>query len=158
LEQLIPQDLPFGVYWCSQTPPQGLLFPWLEKHNAVWVEHSDFDELMLLVRDAFELPHPRPGRFQKVFASYTDAYDKLSRRIDNAQGTDAAVAALKEAAIRSTASFPDWWSVELEARRVKATAPGVADQIYRAGVERFPASAELLGNYAAFLADSNGDI
>ena len=60
---------------------------------------------------------------------------------------------MKEAAKRVEESFPDWWAVELAARRVREKEPEQAERIYRKGLKRFPKSAQLLGNYAVFLAD-----
>src|SRR5687768_17322869 len=58
LSDLPKEALPFGIYWVSGSEPQGVLRPWLEERKAIWVEKFDFDEMMLLIRDAFDLPHP----------------------------------------------------------------------------------------------------
>ena len=80
-EALPSEALPMGVFWVSSREPEGSIRSWLESRNAVWVEKGNFDELMLLVRDVFELPHPDQRRFNEVFERYKDTYEKLSGRI-----------------------------------------------------------------------------
>ena len=67
LSALPNEALPFGIYWVSGSEPQGVLRPWLEERKAVWVEKFDFDEMMLLIREAFALPHPDHKSFDFVF-------------------------------------------------------------------------------------------
>ncbi len=84
LSALPEEALPDGVYWVSGSEPQGVLRPWLEDRNAIWVEKFDFDEMMLLIRDAFELPHPDEKPFADIFRQYGETYEKLSERIRSA--------------------------------------------------------------------------
>lgn len=81
----LPKEaLPFGIYWISGSEPQGVLRQWLEERKAIWVEMFDFDEMMLLIRDAFDLPHPDIKQVESVFQLYGETYEKLSGRIRSA--------------------------------------------------------------------------
>jgi Tfp pilus assembly protein PilF len=157
LDALPSEALPLGVFWISRNEPKGAIRPWLESRKAVWVEAGDFDELMLLVRDVFGLPHPERKRFEEVFEKYKNTYDTLSSRIVSLPDTDPNTQALKEAVQRTDESFPDWWAVEVAARRFEDTDPDRADAIYAKGLEQFPMSASLLGNYAVFLRNVRKD-
>jgi Tfp pilus assembly protein PilF len=131
--------------------------PWLESRQAIWVEKGDFDECMLLLRDVFALPHPDPKRFEHVFARYATTYQTLSGQIGSIPDSTAGAAGLKEAAKRTAESFPDWWSVEMEAERLKHADATKADSIYMKGLEQFPNSGQLLSSYANFLRDFRKD-
>lgn len=151
LNSLPGNALPFGIYWISSTEPTGEILPWLESRQAVWVEKGDFDELMLLVKNEFELPPPTSKRFDEVFEKYRKTYEKLSGRIVSLPDTDEHTKALKEAIERTDKSFSDWWAVEVAASRLEKTNPDEADKIYQDGLKQFPNSSALLGNYANFL-------
>jgi len=154
----VPKEgLPLGVFWISRAEPQGTIRPWLESRNAIWVEKGDFDELMLLVRDSFNLPHPDRARFDDVFGKYKDTYDTLSARIVRLPSTAPDASAMKEAVKRADESFPDWWAVTVMADRLEETDPAQANAIYTEGLKQFPKSAPLLGNYAIFLAEIRKD-
>ncbi|MCH7843169.1 MAG: tetratricopeptide repeat protein [Chloroflexi bacterium] len=157
LRCLPPEALPLGIYWVSGTEPQGEIRDWLESREAVWVEKGDFDELMLLVRDVFSLRHPDQRRFERVFEQYMDTYKTLSAKVESLPDTDPDASALKQAVVRTDQSFPDWWAVGLAASRFEESDPDQADNIYREGVTQFPGSAELMGNYAAFLENVRND-
>jgi hypothetical protein len=82
LESLPEESLPFGVYWVSGTEPRGIFRQWLEARDAVWVEHRDFDELMLLLMQAFKFADPNGEQFQKVLARYNETKTKLLDNVD----------------------------------------------------------------------------
>ncbi len=151
LQNLPPEALPLGVYWVSGEEPKCQLGDWLERRNAIWVEKGDFDEFMLLVRDAFDLPHPERKRFEDVFERYTNTYKDLSARVTALPDAAPDASALKEALKRTDQSFRSWFAVSLEATRFEMNDPDQAEAIYRRGLEQFPTSAPLLGNFALFL-------
>ena len=150
LSTLPREALPFGIFWISGSEPKCQLRPWLEERNAVWVDMFDFDEMMLLIRDTFDLAHPDPKPFDAIFQNYTDTYKKLSERIRSVP-VKAEGKALKSALERADKEFTDWWSVEVEASKFKKNDPTKADEIYSKGIEQYSDSAPLLGNYALFL-------
>ena len=151
LRTLPAEALPLGIYWVSGSEPDCALSEWLQSRAAVWVEHADFDQLMLLFRDTFDLRHPDEKRFDTVFRSYRDTYRRLSGSVTALPETAPASAALKEAVQRTDITFPEADSVYLAASRYELTDPDQAEMIYRAGVEQHSTSAELLGAYAVFL-------
>jgi Tfp pilus assembly protein PilF len=115
------------------------------------VEKQDFDEVMLLVWSAFGLAHPDPKRFNDVFERYQARYLALSGGVVSLPDTAQDAPALKEAVKRADESFKDWYAVHVAASR--ATDPKQANAIYLRGIEAFPQSPHLLGNYAIFLCD-----
>jgi Tfp pilus assembly protein PilF len=151
LEALPAEALPLGVFWTGRREPFGRLRFWLESRDAIWIEKGSFDEMMLLIRDVFDLPHPERRRFEEVFEQYRATYDDLSGHIVALPDTAPDAPALKEAVRRADESFLDWRTVREEASRSHYTDPDEADRIYQKGVAQFPASAELLGEYAFFL-------
>lgn len=151
LEALSEEALPLGIFWMGGREPVGAVRPWLDSRDAVWVEKGDFDELMLLVRDVFGLPHPDRQRFDDLFQKYMDTYKVLSSRVAALPPTTRDAAALKEAVERTDESFPDWTAVYLEASRLEETDPEKARAAYAKGIEQFPDSGLLLASYAVFL-------
>lgn len=138
LEALPGEALPLGVFWVANSEPGGILRPWLEAQNAVWVEKGDFDECMLVLRDEFQIQHPERKRFDEVFEKYTKTYKSLSSRINALPDTSPDASALKEVVRRTDQSFPDWRAASLEAQRVEESDPGLAESIYKKGIEQFP--------------------
>jgi len=156
LSALPKEALPFGVYWISGSEPTGALRSWLEERNAIWVEKFDFDEMMLLIRDAFELPHPDQKPFENVFQNYAETYKKLSGQIRSTPGK-AEDEALTNALERADQDFMGWLAVVIAAEKYEKTNPDIADEFYTDGVTRFPTSAALIGSYALFLTDIRKD-
>jgi Tfp pilus assembly protein PilF len=152
LLEALPEDaLPFGIYWCSSKEPSCKLSEWLHLRKAIWVETSDFDRFMLLVRTATELNLPESTRFEKVFDKLMDDYKTLSGSIGHASDNTAEQAALKVAVAKTNKSFPNWRAVLLEAYRYEETDPAEAENTYKNGLMRFTDSPALLGSYAHFL-------
>lgn len=151
LEALPEEALPLGVYWVGAREPRTAIRPWLQSRDAVWVDKADFDELMLLVRNVFDLPHPDRKRFDEVFERYTQTYKALSGRVTALPDTAPDAPALKQAVERTDQSLPDEFAVDAAATRLLDTNPDEADAIYAKGVEQFPNSAWLLVTYANFL-------
>jgi Tfp pilus assembly protein PilF len=155
LETIPIDDLPLGVFWVSGSEPLGAIRPWLETRDAIWVEKGDFDELMLLIRDTFDLPHPDQARFDEVFEKYKGTYDSLSARIVSLPNTAADASAMKGAIERADKSFPDMWAIVVRANRLRKTNPDKANALYTKGLTQFPSSSLLMGYYANFLSMEN---
>ncbi len=153
LEAVPREGFPLGVFWVSGTEPEGIIRPWLESRKATWIERSDFDEMMLLMRNTFDLPHPNRARFDDVFGKYKDTYDIISARIDKLPSTAPDASALKNAIERADKSFRDHWAVVKRAQLLENTNPDQANAIYLKGLKQFPNSAPLYGSYAIFLCD-----
>jgi len=157
LERLDPSALQHGVYWVGRPETPDSMRQWLESRGAIHVKSPDFDELMVLVRDQFQLPHPGRARFDAVFKRYADDYAEISARIASLSQTGDATPALKAAAERVDRSFPDWWSAYLEASRLAASDPERADAVFAAGLTQFPKSGPLMNTYAIFLKNIRKD-
>jgi protein O-mannosyl-transferase len=157
LEGLADEALPFGIYWISRRRPSGSIQEWLEAREAVWVEESDFDEMMLLLRDSFDLHHPTPQRFDAVFEQYRKTYEQLSERIVQWAGRGSQFFALKEAVRRADEGAPDWWGVVLAAKRAEGESLEEAQRVYERGLDALNEPRELLVHYAAFLARDQKD-
>ncbi len=157
LEKLEPDALPHNVYWVSGSEPQGVIRPWLDARGAVWIQKHDFDELMVLFKEIFELPNPDRGRFESVFDRYAESYAAISSRIGGLPDEQPGVKALKRAANKIRRSFSGWWAVELEAYELSDSDPDAADAVYRRGIAELGEVAPLLGNYALFLTSVRKD-
>lgn len=153
LSQLPEDALPYGVYWVSGSEPRGLLGEWLREHDAFWVPHRDFDELMVHVRGVFEFPMPDRKRVIELFDAVQQDYVELSERIMDHPSNDPAAVALKAAAGRVDRTLEDWALVELQAQRYKKSNPTEAKKIYEQGLNQLPESVPLLNNYANHLKD-----
>jgi Tfp pilus assembly protein PilF len=153
LESLPAEALPLGVFWVNGKEPDCAIRPWLEARDAFWIEKSDFDELMLLIRDVFGLAHPERRRFDDVFEKYKSTYEKLSGSVLSLPDTAPDAEQLKIAVKRADASLPESLRYLVLAQRLQKTAPDKAGDIYLASVNQFPDSPPLLGAYATFLTD-----
>ena len=151
LKALPDEALPLGVYWVSGKEPEAALRPWLESRDAIWVDSGDFDELMLIARNVFDLRHPDRKRLEEVFEKYMETYMRLSGRVTSLPDTAPDAPALKQAVARTDQSLPDEFAVDTAATRLLETNPDEANAIYAKGVEQFPHSAWLLTVYARFL-------
>jgi len=81
LSALPEHSLPFGVYWVNGAEPNCTLRPWLDQQNAVWIDTYDFDEVMLLIQDAFDLDHPKISVHERAFEAYQRTFELLSARL-----------------------------------------------------------------------------
>lgn len=153
LNELPREALPYGAYWVHPSEPKGLVREWLSSRQGVWVRSGWFDEVMLLIRNEFDLPHPSGERFTRIFQEYHQKFQALSDSIDEKPSGEAGIEALKKALVDTEARFPDYWKVISEAIRVQRQDPQSADRIFRDGLLQFPRVSPLLGNYANFLSD-----
>ena len=136
--------------------PENEMGKFLKDRNAVWVNHRDFDELMLLIKEEFGLKPPSKERFENLFKVYFDTFEKLNNKI-NLKPDSGEKKILEVAVEKASKGFESWWSVELEAAKYQDTDPDKAEQIYQKGISQFPDSNELLENYAIFLHEIRKD-
>jgi Tfp pilus assembly protein PilF len=149
LEGLPEHSVRFGVYWVRTGVPGDSLTAWLKQRKAVWVKHTDFDELMLHFFNEFGLAHPSEDRLSRVIQSYRKTFEELSAGIEKRPEEESAEA--REALVAAKKAEKSWWAVDLEASEFKKSDPDKADRIYAEGIKQFPKSPELLVNYASFL-------
>lgn len=159
LKELPSDALPGGVFWVGAKLPDNSFKSWLESRDAVWIEHLDFDELMLYFRNEFELEMPTDARYIEVFAQFRATFKKLSQNATKVAETELSddAHALQAAFEKFRTSIKDWWGVVLEANEFGKSDPEKANQIYLNGLVKFPNSPELLASYAGFLNDTRKD-
>jgi Tfp pilus assembly protein PilF len=148
--------LPWGIYWIGGRIPEGEMGKWLQEREAIWVKHKDFDELMLLIWNEFELKHPDDKRFGRLLDTYYETFNKLNKKVE-AKPETAEKRILEKAVKKAILESTSWWAVELEAAKYKRKDQEKADEIYQEGLKKFPNEANLLGNYANFLTDIRKD-
>ncbi|MEJ2224819.1 MAG: tetratricopeptide repeat protein [Syntrophobacterales bacterium] len=156
LRELPTGALPWGVYWVNAHLPENEMGEWLEQVDAKWVRHLDFDELMLLIRNEFDLTHPDLRRFEKLRDTYQETFKNLTEKIE-AKPESKEKRLIEEAAEKAAKDFDSWFSVELEARKFKKSDPNRAKSIYEEGLKQFPDHPDLLGNYAIFMQTIRND-
>lgn len=149
--------LPHGIYWVNEKIPDTEFGNWLKKKDAVHVTHTDFDELMLIVRDIFGLPHPDEKRFKNLMVNYANKFKELDEKISKTTKTGDTKVALEQAVEKARKEFKSWMFVEIEASRYRKVNPDKAQEIYEKGLKEFPESTELLNNYAIFLEEIQKD-
>ena len=157
LNQLPQIALPYGVYWINGEEPNSIIRPWLEKRNAFWINQLDFDEFMLIIKDEFDLPDPDRKHIDQVFNNYYEKLNTLSRSIESRDPNAEATKLLDKALRNSIEGITDPYGFHLKAESVMKKDPDLADQIYRAGLDKYPESIVVNGNYANFLTDIKKD-
>ncbi len=149
----VPEDegsFQWGIYWIGQSIPNNDMGAFLKNRNAVWVNHRDFDELMLLIKEEFGLKSPSNDRFEKLFKVYFDTLQNLNEKI-NLKPDSGEKKILENAVEKTSKEFKSWRSIELEASKYQKADLKKADQICQKGISQFPNSHELIKNYAIFL-------
>jgi tetratricopeptide (TPR) repeat protein len=154
LKDLHKDALPGGVWWINDKMPDNEMAQWLNERNVKWVNHLDFDELMLLLLNELGLKHPEGKRFDRLIKTYFDTFEKLKNKIE-AKPDNEESKPLKEAFHLVSDKIVEEgeysWAIVDEARKYEETDPGKADTIYLKGVERFHNDSWLLTCYAEFL-------
>jgi protein O-mannosyl-transferase len=149
-----------GIFWCHRhgSRVDNLIEEVVERHRGRLVPIAGFDELMLQLQEKLQLPSLLP-QLQSVHdkrrADYQRQFEVLTAALTKPAESPAAEAARKpvrqaaEAAVERLTKEKDWWAWNLKA---KAEAdPIKAEAIYREGLEEFPASSALTGNFANFM-------
>ncbi len=155
-KELPSSAIPWGIYWIGDTIPDSDIGEWLKERNAIWVKHNDFDELMLLLWNEFDLKHPDDKRFARLLDTYYDTFKTLKTRV-KAKPETAEKRIFERAAEKAVREFTSWMAVEFEADEYSRTNKEKAEVIYREGIKKFPDSYQLLNNYANLLAKIRKD-
>jgi len=78
----LPKDsLPWGVFWIGSKIPKTPIGERLKNNDAIWVEHQDFDELMLLILKEFDVKHPDKEEFNRGLNFYIQTFKSLEDKI-----------------------------------------------------------------------------
>jgi len=92
---------------------------WLAGRHGVWVRSGWFDEVMLILRNLFSLPHPGPERFTLIFQEYQKKFQELSAAIKEKPAEASGIEALKLALTKTEELLPDYWRAVSEALRLQ---------------------------------------
>lgn len=147
LSEALKENPNAQMYWCHMDEQVEKLqeFSPEAMSRVKSVKIPSFDEMMYVLGQ--KLDYPRLSeQFIKIAEERKQGYEaqidkmvnKASKDVDN-EVTDAI----------SNLVAQTWWEVELEVKKVKD--PDEKKKLYLAGIEKFPDSHELIGNYASFL-------
>jgi tetratricopeptide (TPR) repeat protein len=151
LNDLPLATLPYGIYWVNENIPDGMK-EWLERKNAIWVRHNDFDELMLFILNEIGLAHPSEERLKQIMKRYLDTFATLTNRMEAKENVSLdAVKAIEDAIEKAEVGPKEWWSVALRANYIAKKDNDEAKKIYLEGLKEFPNNSSLLESYAIFL-------
>ncbi len=154
LSDLNKDSLPGGVWWINSEMPDNDMGQWLKERDVKFVEHNDFDELMLLMLTEFQLDHPEGKRFDKLIKKYFETFEKLKVKIEAKPETNDSKS-LKEAInIASEKIIEEGeysYAIVDEAKNYEKTDPLKAQVIYQKGLGRFQNDPWFLLQYANFL-------
>lgn len=153
----LPRDaLPWGIYWISNELPEAPIKKWLIDRSANWVKHLDFDELMLLIRNEFNLSHPDDARFTRLTETYRNTFDRLQKQVGS-KPQDATSKALSESLSKALdEAGTSWWGALMQAQKFEESDPDVSERLYLYAAENFP-NLTTLAYYAKFLRDFRKD-
>ena len=139
------------IYWVSKREPPMPFAGWLRERNALRVDHTDFDQLMHLIRNMLGIELLDQRRWEKIGESYYDAFERLRDEIEKITSASADTEALKTATTVTEKTLPDDWSYHSRARELEKTDPDQAEQSYSEGLRQFPNSRVLHASFALFL-------
>ena len=141
------------IYWChiDETIKPLQEFSEMAMSKVVTVKTPFFDELMLALGKKMEYPL-LSKKFIEDAEKRQHAYDTEIEKL------------VKKASVSEDEEFKDtisqlvassWWEVELGAQETKDL--DKKESLYLAGMDKFPESHELVGNYALFLHETRKD-
>jgi Tfp pilus assembly protein PilF len=154
------EPIPGGIFWCHRHDTQldERVLAVVERHRGRLVPIAGFDELMLQLQEKLKLPFLLPQlediqakrirEYQRQFEALTAALQKPAES-PAAEEARQSVREAADAAVERLTKEKNWWAWELKARAEED--PVKREAIYRAGMEDFPQSAELICNFAVFL-------
>ena len=155
-----------GIFWChrASSDVDTRVHEVVTKHLGKRVPIAGFDEFMLQLQEKLGLPALLPqleDAHKHRVADYQKQVEKLTATLAKPAENPLAEAireparqAAKVAVSRLTRE-KGWWGWQLKANAEPD--PAKRDAFYRAGLQDFPDSVELLGNYANFLCDERKD-
>jgi tetratricopeptide (TPR) repeat protein len=151
-----------GIFWCHRmdSAVDPAVSDVVDRHRGRLVPIVGFDEVMLQLQEKLKLQFLLP-QLQSVHDKRREDYQKQFEALTASLRKPAESAAAEEArkpvreaadaAVERLTKEKNWWSWQLKAD-VEADAEK-REAIYRAGLEDFPESARLMGNFASFLSD-----
>ncbi len=153
LSKLPESALPWGVYWIGNEFPNTKLGNWIKDRDGVWIQHRDFDELMLLILKEFSLKLPDKERIEGLINQFYERLGEIPKDIEqkNPKEQKKFSVAFSFALSELSEELLAWKYVELKAAEWKWKNPDKAIDIYESGLKIFGNNINLLTNYAFFL-------
>jgi Tfp pilus assembly protein PilF len=139
------------IFWISKREAPTPFHEWLCDREALRVDHTDFDQLMRLIRNALNINLIDRKRWNQIGDRYYEAFETLKTEIEKLTIRSEDTLALKLATSAAEKTLPDDWAYVALAREQRNSSPDEADRLYREGLEKFPTSWALHNNYAVFL-------
>jgi len=158
LEGMEPGDIRGGIFWCYRLAdglPNERIRRVVGRHRGALIPVVGFDETLLQLNNILGfnlLAEAVEQRAQERAKHYREQVEAIQRRLEVPVGdapTREADSEVKQALAATIERQKDWWAWELKAR--EAADPKEREQIYRAGLEQFPDSAELANWFAIFM-------
>jgi protein O-mannosyl-transferase len=137
------------IFWVSKREAPAAFHDWLCDRGALRVDHTDFDQMMHLLRNSMNIELIDRKRWNQIGDRYYEAFDKLKDIIDKLKVASEDTKALKIATSEAAKTLPNDWNYVSRARA--EANPEKADKIYRDGLEKSPDSPILNRAYADFL-------
>jgi Tfp pilus assembly protein PilF len=161
-----------GIYWCCRNESEinDKIRATLNHKDDCIVEIDGFDEFMLALNNAFGYPllidsdDLAQSQMVKIALEkakrYQQQFDQFGEKTATAtKETSEDKAATSEALLKLSRhgeeSQQNWWQIQLKINQEKD--PQRQCVLYKRGLQLFPKSAELHGNYAIFLEDIRKD-
>jgi protein O-mannosyl-transferase len=155
-----------GLFWCYRggEEPDPRIHEVVEHHDGYLVPILGFDELMLQLWERLGLESPKPElqkTHNKRVASWQKQFEELNKRVKqpgSGSATEKELEPVRQAAaaaVQRLTKEEDWWAWQLKADA--ETDPAKKEAIFREGLNDFPKSAELTGNFANFVKDVRKD-
>jgi Tfp pilus assembly protein PilF len=164
LENMEHGAIPGGIFWCYRLAdgiPSERIRRLVSRHPGALIPVVGFDEFLLQLNNALSfdlLAKAVEQRAQQRAKHYREQVEVIQRRLETPTGDSTAQEAdseVKQALAATIERQKDWWAWQLKVR--EATDPHEQEKIYRAGLEQFPNSSELNGNFAIFMQNVHKD-
>ena len=155
MQHLIDSASSDRVYWCYRQEDDIPEVVVEQKYYCVRVD--GFDEFMYALNE--KLPENKASNLEVVKEQILKAANikvkRLNDRVDVISGQNKGTESKPALAKIQNFVANTWWDVE---RKVKETTDiDTKDALYQEGLNKFPSSAELMGNYALFLKNIRKD-
>jgi Tfp pilus assembly protein PilF len=140
LQGLSEEAFPLGVYWVGGHDPSQEMLEWLAARQAIKIDSTDFDDLMLKLQTEFSLPHPDSERFWlECQKQYHESYGRITSKSSPTDAKNRAPAFDPVARLVRAASL------------IEEVFPADADHLFKKAIDRSPDSATARLAYAGFL-------
>jgi len=136
LNQLGQRAITNGVYWIKNNLPESKLKNWLESRDDVfWIQHSNFDHLMISFLTHFEISRDRE-RCSELENNFQTSLENSMKELEKEKSENKQVD-LRSALKKYVATVDDWIKLVAEANDVAKTNFDKSVMMYEEGETRF---------------------